>query len=518
MTASGYQLLLGGQEMHEFHGDGFRLKLLRAESDFGNPVPVPEMMNSLLHDGNLVRTNRDGNRLPRFILEVTADTLGDMEALEAGEALVMPLLRRINTMTWVVPGGHNAVIDIVNSDSEHLTDVADEIINGRRLFRLNFECFPYPHSEDEEQIAWAGPAAVLRAVTSVTGWAVSTGTRSATTNGDIPCIQCSSGSPVVTATPVAPLDDFLWLRSNHNGGGVGIDGFADLDLTITTPSGSTVIPDTEIWNVGKGVTDRRYLLMADVSAWKGITPTSISFKMFASTNARIYGFDTTSYPNLPILDLAGGAWSGSEIPTGTLGRGVAHANFGIGVLSPLGTARAPCVIKFTAPAGGALVVTGPDPVVALRDRGMAEMAFGFFTVTDPDGVEITMGGRVFHFPQGDHVAQIGSSLPQPLALNPGGPWPQVGTGLGTIGDDTTASQFAWPADDEAAASAFMTTGAKTLITPTIILPDGYAGDADPFEEHVVWPGRWMFGVMDKDGNPIAATIDYTPYWIHWPAA
>jgi hypothetical protein len=186
---------------------------------------------------------------------------------------------------------------------------------------------------------------------------------------------------------------------------------------------------------------------------------------------------------------------------------------GIGVVDVGGTARTPCTIRFTAPAGGAFVYTAPDPNTVIRG-GSGETVFAAFTVADPDGGEVDVDGRLMWFPQGDHATHIGFTDPQPSELNPNGIWPVEAVGADvTLGGD----RWTYPTDGRAAISFFDTTGDKALISPRPTLPTGYSGDAITHEVHALYPGRCGFAVLDINGDPIPATITYYKRWKHHAA-
>src|SRR5690606_23352445 len=105
--------------------------------------------------------------------------------------------------------------------------------------------------------------------------------------------------------------------------------------------------------------------------------------------------------------------AGAEVGGAGLNDTATSANFGIDVIDVIGTARTTCMISFTAPSGGAFVVTGRDPVHALRERGLSEIAFGKFTVASSSGATVTVGSGVTWFPKGTHYAQVGATNPRP---------------------------------------------------------------------------------------------------------
>jgi hypothetical protein len=477
--------------------------MLDIDYDLGNGVTVYDDLESLLRDGSLVSSTRTGNRtlvLPIYVEDVT----GSQGRAVAGAALDLECRKPFTTVT-VYPGdygqpgaGPAMILDTFVGQSTVDSDPGARLEQaGLRRYVLTLPALPGVRSVEPVDIEWTGPSAVVKPVTSVTGWAVSAGTRTATTNGGVNCIQLSTTATVTVASPDVPLKDFLWIRSNMNR--------VDLNNPVVT-IGGTVVPIAELESItgsGSPGANRSYILMVDVSPWRGLQP-EIKFTLTTGdANGRIYALHTTSYPNRP-----------AAVPTENGGQ--ISASFGIGTADVVGTARAVCTVTFTAPAGGALVYTGPDPVAALRERGMGERVFGDFTVADADGVTITTGAQARWFPPGDHQVDIGATTPQPPALHPDGIWPTSGTGTTTVGDDATGHLISYPADPEAAVSFLATSGAKTLLPQTPALPEGYHGDAVTHDEHSLHPGRSGIGVVAVDGSPVSATFTYYPTWLHFP--
>lgn len=515
VTESGYQLEANGLALMEndsySDSNGFLLEAMGADSTFGNGIPVAETVLSLLRDGDLTSTTRYGNRTASFLVTVKAE---HYQGLADGEATIAAVLDRPGELVWRVPGnGPVTIFDIVRSWSEFVFEDLSETMRLVRTFRVTFECLPDGRSVEERSFTWTGPSAVLKPTTSVTGWAVSSGTRSSVSEGGGVFSITATANPVTftVAAPDFPLDDFLWIRTNNNDSS-GIDDIAEPNITVN----GVVIPNVEVFNVGLGVSDKRYLLMADVSQWRGQT-VPISFTMQAATSPKVYGFATTSYPNLPVAAADIATFYSNPTPNGTT-RGPALPNFGIGVVHPFGSSRAPCHLSFTAPAGGAFVYTAPDPVAALRSRGLPENIFGAFDITDVAGDEVEFGATVMWFPEGEHQTQVGRTEAQPLVLFPNGVWPQAGTGVTTIGDDATGSAYAYPADPDAALSFYTTSGAKNLVSPSPTLPMGYHGGAVAHENHVLHPVRSGFAVLDVNGAPISTTVTYYPRWKHHAAS
>lgn len=488
LASSGYQLgavAADGSSLLEFMENDwglYRFDLLGQDATFGNPVPVTEVISSLMTDGGLTTIKSFGNRTAVFLLTITAP---DTAALDDGEAAVMSALDSMSALAWHQPFGAASYFDVVASWSEQVFDDLEEVLRCRRTFRLTFECLPFARSKLSTTINWAGPAVELSPLSSLTGWTTVSGaapTIISNPDGTGSAFFFSGGAAVMQFTPPAPLDEYLWIKSGTTAnpfdgtgrylqvGGVEVDW----DLCRVTTVGS------------------RTFLIVPTSEWRGQTPV---IEMSVLINSRINEFYATSYPSLVAAnDLAP--------------RGVGAVDVG-------GTARTQCVISFTAPAGGAFVITGPDPNVLLRDRGAGESVFAHFTVTAP--TETSIGGRLIRHEVGTHSRGIGYTDAQPVVLNPDGIWPQVATGpLTGTGISAGAVQYAYPNDPYGRTSVtfFATSGDKTLISPGVDLPTGYTGETAHHEHHALYPGRSLFAVLDTNGYPIPATVTYFKRWKH----
>ncbi len=488
MTTSGYQLELADAngatllELLENSLGGYRLDTLAADATFGNPVPVSEAISSLMSDGSLTSLVSFGNRTAVFDVTITAD---GPDGLASGEQALMSALDQVAALVWRVPLSAPSHFDVVACWSEHQLDDLDEVRQTRRTFRLTFECLPFARSASLTTINWTGPTE-LAPLTSLTGWTTVSG--SATVSGGL------RTTSTWRARRTFAVDDYLWFKVTRSS-----PAAPDQAITNVTING-TAVPDAQVHHQGFGVQDTTQFYTVPVGAWRGQS-VSVEFTLSAAsaTAATLTEFWTRAYPGAAVDQ-------NDSRPKG------------IDVIDIIGTARTPCTLSFTAPSGGAFVYTGPDPNAAIRSKGAAEAVFGKFTVSDPDGAEVSVGSQVMWFPPGDHTTNVGITAPQPLELSPNGVWPsQASGGPVVLGDDSSASQWAYPVDAKAAISFFSTTGAKNLISASPALPQGYHGDAVAHEEHSLFPGRSGFAVLNVNGDPIAATVTYFPRWKHHAA-
>lgn len=474
--------------------------LLEVDYDLGNGVTIYDELTSLLRDGTLVTSSKTGNRTLRLPILVE-DATGSRGRAEAGVALDVEANKPYNTVTvyphdYGQPGaGPAMVLESFEMASEVDPDVGGRLERvGIRRYVLTCPALPGVRSVDPVTVNWSGPGAVLRAVDSTTGWTSRSGGGTLSVSSGA-LTRTTSGPLLLRTTPTNPLREFVYIRSNAVGA-------FPLNMVI----GGAAITEAEVYK-GPAANNADVMLVEVPEQFIGATP-QIDFDIEVSSGTAIlYGFGTTRYPNIPVGAEPGGAGINNTATS---------ANFGIGSIEVVGTARTFCTISFTAPSGGAFVVTGRDPVHALRTRGLAEIAFGKFTVASSSGATVTVGSGVTWFPQGTHYTQVGVTNPQPPQLNPNGMWPQLATGTTTLGGDSSARQFAYPADEMAAVTFFATSGPKTLISAQQDLPDGYTGGAEVFEDHILHPGRSMFAVLDQNGDPIPATITYYPRWRHFP--
>ena len=479
-----------------------RFDTLAVDATLGNAVPVAEAISSLMTDGGLTTIRSFGNRTAAFLVTITAPDPG---ALADGEAVLMAALDRVSALAWHVPFGPSSFFDVVACWSEHQFDDLEEVatlrtLEGevqrhrlttprqvRRTFRVTFECLPFARSKDAVTVNWTGGVTELDPLTSMTGWTTVSGT-AAYYSGGLGGLAAAGikASSAWHGRKTFTVDDYLWFR---------VLDVPTSTLGITSVSVNGVaIPDAKIREEFPLSTVARFYTV-DVSAWRG---QSVTLDLTLGNGFTLNQLWTRGYP----------------------GPAVAVADLnprGVSVLKVGGTARTQCTISFTAPAGGAFVYTGPDPDAAIRTRGAAESVYGKFTVTG-DGAEVSVGGQLMWFPPGDHTTSIGNTVPQPVELSPNGVWPVAPSGAGLSGANiSSGSQWSYPMDAKAALSFFATTGAKTLISPSPSLPQGYYGDAVTHEQHSLYPGRSGFAVLDVNGDPVTATVTYYPRWKHHAA-
>ncbi|MCW2496394.1 hypothetical protein [Jatrophihabitans sp.] len=470
-SPTGYDLRIGDLSLMDNQDNVFRLAALGADASLGNPVPVSEVITSLLRDGDLTTTTRFGNRTASFLVEITAPDAG---GLASGEAALMAELDQVNTLTWQVPYGADTLFDVIRSWPEFMMDDLVEVRQIKRTYRVTFECAPFGRSEGLVTVAWTGPGTEI-STTSTTGYTVVGGGAIAVSGGHI---QKTTTASNLTLSRSVAMDEYLWIKTE---GEVPVSA---RHITSVTVNG-TAIPDAQI---RQEAGSSKHFYTIPTGAWQGTTATvqfTITPWAAGSNRAILEEFWTVSYPN----QFTAGSNTSPK---------------GIGVISTIGSARAPCTISFTAPAGGAFVYTAPDPNVLLREQGAAENVFAYFTVASADGDEYGVGPVLMWFPQGTHAAQIGFTDARPAELYPDGLWPTA--------TPTALAQWINPADTRAAVSFFNTTGVKTLVSPSPSLPTGYDTAAMVHEVHAVYPGRMGFAVLDQNNDPIAATLTYYPHW------
>lgn len=484
LASTGYQLDADGFALCEHDTAVGRVDTLAVEASFGNAVPVVEAMPSLMRDGDLTRTTRDGNRVVTFRHRVTAQTPRMLD--ELGEALIAAV-QSARQLRWQKPAGASSdCYDVLRVQTEKLADEQWDVRERRgvRVYRVSYECLPYVRSDKLETFTWTGGMSELNPLTSMTGWTTVSGSASYAIGAGL------LTSSTWRARRSFVVDSYLWFKVTLQ----TPDSSGSHAITSVTINGVS-IPDSQIR--AEAATSAIKFYTVPVHAWRGQTVVlEFTLTPLSASSAALAEIYTRSYP-APVVS------SDDVNPRG------------ISVIDIIGTARTPCTISFTAPSGGAFVYTGPDPDDRIRVEGAGEQVFGKFTVTGDDGAEVSIASQLMWYPEGDHTANVGLTPSQLVELNPNGVWPTQRTGAPvTLGDDTAASQFAYPSDPDAAISYFATTGAKTLIAPSPALPQGYHGDAVAYERHHLHPGRSGFAVLNQYGDPINATVSYYPRWKH----
>lgn len=463
MTSNGYDLRLGSLSLLANDLGSYKFAALGNEFTLGNPVAqVSQTISSMLRDGDLTTTTRFGNRVASFLVEITAQDAG---GLAAGMAALDAELDKPNTMTWQVPYGPDTIFEVVRSTSDWMFDDLVEVRQIKRTMRVEVECLPFGHDEDELVINWTGPG-VEESTASTTGWNVIGGGAIEVSGGHIQ--KTTTGSSLTLSRSVL-LNEYVWIK---------IEGqFGSSSLLSSVSVDGVSIPDAEV-RAEKLAGHHFYTV--PTGSWRGQTATfqfTFAGDSAQSNRAILEEFWTVGYPNkTPVVATV--------------------QPLGIGVIEPGGSARAGFTATFTVPTGGAWLFTCPDPNASLRERGAAEMQWTYETIVDP--------------PDNYQIVTTPTEV-QPLALYPNGVWPQTTFGTKSYGFPTSI------VPDDSAVTYFNTTGAKTVVSATAALGEGYHADAIAHEEHVLHPGRSGFALLDQDGAPIACTITYKRHWKHLAA-
>lgn len=452
---------------YQLHHDGFSL---------GSTRTMYEAVASLMLDGSYVRSPGHENRDNLgFTVEVRFSDSD--EAAEYQEALEREAGKATNTLTFEPRDGigTTTVFETFEADLDHDWD-QDNDERGVRYFPVKIPALPFVRGEEVSTIAWSGGSTELDPLTSLTGWTTSGGTP--TVSGGL---QVAAGSTITMSKTLTVAGSYVWAYVLH---AASVDHSGVL---VAASINGVSVPLTDIQR--QEITEGHLYFHIPAHDFRGQSvAVSLTLSGTNGQAAVLKELWSVNYPNRAALG------SLTAPPPG------------IDVIDVEGSARTPCTITFTAPAGGAFVYTAPDPDAAVR-RGAGEIVFGNFTVSAAGGAELAIGPRLSWFPAGTHSVMVGSTLPQPIEL--AAAWPQAATAAFTAtGVAAGAFQYVFPAADRTAISFYDTAGAKALVSPTPALPEGYHGGALHHEIHSLHAGRCGFAVLDKDGNPVATTITY----------
>lgn len=509
--SEGYTAVLG-EDLDLFgHSTGrYSIRLVnpdQGDPSFGETNPIAGETTSLLGDGEITTTQGFGNEVLQLWVLIEAN---DHANLALGEARLMEELDRDNTLTWGGPVGPRSVFEIVRSWSDFsFEDLADA--RCWRLFRLSLEVLPDVRSEEPVTFTWSGPNRILSLAEA--GWSQisPTGARLLEnyTFGDSVGIRAGTGTTrltvIETIAPVLVDGYFLHLCQTYTAGGQ-----PDPRVWI----GGELLPAATSWvqqRFGSSLVDQNVF---DVSAWRGTMQTvRIEFTSPGSISASLSRLNRVVWSNYPnpacVVQEAGGS---VRVP------------HGIDVLEIEGTARTGLQVEFDAD-GATLtpvytaVYTGPDPLRALRERGAAEVGWGYADVSDPDGDVITYDGIDTYLPQGRTVGALFVTSGQPLVLNPDGVWPEYRH------DTSTGAFFGYPESERAAVSLTRCTSPTpvTVLSPSIDAPSGLTdgGTFQAHEPHQLHPKRTGFAVIAQEAPvgigktyPVSCTVTYYPRWRH----
>jgi hypothetical protein len=431
--------------------------------DLGNATNIYDVMVSLLRDGTLQSSAGTNNRtlvIPVIVEQPDSGALSSWAAdieVEAGKPS--------STLTFSPGDGYGAdtVLTTFTADIAHDWDQELEEA-GLRRYLLTIPALPFGRSASEVTINWTGPGTQLVDYNSITDWSVVGAGAIAAWDGGL----TAGGIGVLQKTTTGEVTVKKTLT-------LGV--YLRLIVVADTPAVDQVVIDgvavsASVYKIVQAAPGSIASVLIDTAAWDGLA-VDVQFRMNGGAAAPgLHSVFSVRYPGIET----------SLTPTG------------LDVIDVAGSARSPlALISFTAPTGGAWLITAPDPNVALRDRGAVENLYEKWTVGAGDPVYLP----------GDYARVTQRSEPQPPRLNPDGIWPQYATAV---------DQLAYPSARGTAAS-FFTAGAVSVISASPDLPTGYHSSDITHEEHVLHPGRCGFAVIAAaTGLPVATTIMFYPHW------
>ena len=473
---TGYQLLVGDLAVMERAYPGFTFELLAEDRNFGNPVPVAQVIESLIRDGNLTTTVKYDNRVATFTLVIRAT---DARTLAQAEDVFLAEMDRPTTLTWQVPYGPPTVFDVVRSWTEFDSSRdLDEVLHLERRWLLSFECLPFVRSAETVTINYTGPATTVPL--ALAGWTVVGAgiLQNYQPEISIPShfgIRRSVNGALVIRRNVL-MDHFLWFRM---GGSL---------LTSVSING-TLLDNTKrrVEDVPFGSSAVYYTY--DTSTYRGKT-VEVEVTFTTSGGSGMDAMATMGYPNKSL--------DGRVVPNG------------IGVIDVLGSARARCVIEFSGSDGGkgTFLLTGPDLTRLIREFGRAEVTFSHFLAAGLPG-----------YADGEWATTTAVSDGQPPELHPNGIWPELGMNATAGGPGATDDELnvSYPADLQVAVSYFPPGSTNAVVSASPASPGGYAPGALAHAEHVLHPGRCHVIVVNSEGEARPATFTYYPHYKHQAA-
>lgn len=178
-------------------------------SDFGNPENVVDVVQTLLHDGEVLESTRRTNRtLTLTVLVEDADLL----ALATAEGLLVAECDKQRNTLSVEPGdgiGPTTVFETFRAQPRWVRD-DDMEQQGFRRFVLEIPALPHPRSvdpiTDDTDVPPAAAGVLLNSLDSATGW-------SSTGGGTAPTVDAAiktegAGSVRTSANPSSYIETF----------------------------------------------------------------------------------------------------------------------------------------------------------------------------------------------------------------------------------------------------------------------------------------------------------------------
>lgn len=144
----GNSLMFGDLELIDGDfDDAFKFETLADGFSFGEPQPVEAAIASLLRDGALTQTERDGNREVSFLVTVSST---DPNGLAQGVAALHGLVGKRSTLRWQ-PEDYPATVFDVETSSLHAPNGFNDLdhMAHRETVRLRLVCLPYARSESK---------------------------------------------------------------------------------------------------------------------------------------------------------------------------------------------------------------------------------------------------------------------------------------------------------------------------------------------------------------------------------
>ncbi|MDF1603404.1 hypothetical protein [Nocardioides sp. YIM 152315] len=198
-------------------GETYEFDVLAPDTQWGNPVPVVEVLTSMLTNGARVRHLRDDNRLPSVALTVRASGPNGLSAAEKALQLVSG---RPAELIWQppIPNAAPTVFEVVWSQFDHrMDDFRERWVE--RSYLVSLQALPHGRSVSKiitPAVVGAAPTVVDNG-SSATNWAV-----------EIPAtgaLSVSSGAVTNTYDPDIDVGSGL--------GGANLRRTADIDVSDT---------------------------------------------------------------------------------------------------------------------------------------------------------------------------------------------------------------------------------------------------------------------------------------------
>lgn len=226
---------------------GYYFEAQGTDTDWGNPVPVTDKVETWLQDGAIVALKNYDNREILVRVVVVGNDLND---LAVGEAALMLETGKPNLLTWTPADGHGepCVFSVQISSLEQAFNDIDEVRETPfRTYGLRLQAEPFVRSQDMVTVVSPAPSGAatitgLSITSSGTGWSSERVDPDGTTTAG----GLAVSPPPIAATAASLLVGDTYLRAIKTGLSQSLSGSPYLRVKATVTVSGALLDDSGV--------------------------------------------------------------------------------------------------------------------------------------------------------------------------------------------------------------------------------------------------------------------------------